>query len=718
MPKPTAYRTPVRTNPFSTPRVRGGEIVPYVPPVPTAPPPVRLNTEPYVPNRPKNSAPPPRPIPGEIIEGEVVKTENRRPVVGRDGKPSSESSHPQNYPQYPDPGAAWNTMGDWARYQHGMAVPDRQSAERDAYELTKNWKAENGNVTYPFGPFFPTVPIGDKNLDLANKYRAQNGLPAIDALGKEQAPARSPNRQPDSDYGSNPFNQKRTRPLPTQGTPSNFQQDPNDYSIDPDTGKPYTESQKDGARTYGRPEWHMDPTTGKPWGSDEPGAPIPLPFNGYPGGGLTRPAPPTSPNARGTITVTVRVVYPYGSDSVITKSFPGSSGSVVEVRGGIDAPSDLVIDGVVAHPAWTKAPQDGGGAMSIDSFSFDGPATNPAPSSDSPEFTPIGSPARQSPNLTKPKPTPSPRPEPRPDPRVNPSPAPKLPYAPNKTLPDNPYTTPVNPVPAPIVRTVPRIPSQPDYSPAPRPYPRLGPDGKPTNPIGNENRPEPARPSTPKTDTLIDRPTNKPPTKPGNDGTGDKCPDPCPKPETTQITYKRFKGCLITFDGKPDRFSNESMIVPRDSAPAIKSMLDSIADIKSLECKPCCYWAIKPGRERLIFTGVPLVQGQEVLLTAGCNEFMIEFNPQNALLDKNLRNMRRSTNPVTDETTFINTAIVYIVSSSGHVVHSQELWVPKWKFTIPFIYRNDSMRVRIMPKGIVVNFKVIDTGGKWTEFTS
>lgn len=738
---PVAVKTRQPSINFET--VKGGPIVPYRPPVSNTPPPQVITPQPrgtY--SNPAPSPVPPSPKP-DIIDAEIIKTKppvnpgvsSRRPVTDSTGVPSSQSARPDYYPQYPNPSDGWRSTADFIAWQNGRSR-ESLDKEREAYEFTKDW-GKTGGVLYPFTENGPRTPIVSENFTLANRFRARHGLPSIDRFGHEQSLPVNPSNQPGQGFGSNPFKTVLPEPDSFPATPSNFPEDPYNWDIDPDTGLPFTDLQKERGRDLGRPPWHIDPTTGNPWGDDETGTPVPNPFQGYPGGSVRYPVKEpnvtparwavaantshSNPNAPGQRRYTYYVDSP--TSPVAEFRDDGPQPEAFGPSGGTSRLIGFYINGNFVG-ALGNGTTDESGNWELYGFSWNAPypvgfSANPVPGGDL-ETTPIGAPLPQ----IQPKPSsrvsPDTAPLPVQDPRVNPTPAPTLPGMPVKTLPENPNTLPQlpRPAPSPVFQPLPSTPGTPTYAPNPQPYPRKSPTGQPQPSNDPQGQPQPARPKNPAPTTTTDR-GKKPPVNPTPEKDGcDPCPDPCESEPLVKIRYKKFIGCNVTPSGVPDRFREVEMQVPEKSATAIKTMLDSLATIQASECEPCCYWDLIPGESVELFSGIPPIEGLNVALPKGCNSFVIAFDAVQAVADNKLRNAKRYVLPVNDENTFVNTAIVYVVNENGNAIHSQEMWVPKWEFVIPFQYRNDTCRVRVMPKGPAVSFRVIASGKKWEQIVA
>lgn len=716
--------------------VKGGPIVPYRSPSSPqviTPKPIGTYSKP-------SPSPVPKPNNPDIIDAEIVKStpvtspgvSSRRPVTDVNGRPSSQSARAEYYPQYPNPADGWRSTADFIAWQNGRSR-ESLDAEREAYEFTKDW-GKTGGVLYPFTENGPRTPIISENFTLANRFRARHGLPSIDRFGYEQSMPINPSNQPGRGFSSNPFKTTLPNSDTFPATPSNFPEDPYNWDIDPDTGKPFTDLQKERGRELGRPAWHIDPTTGNPWGSDETGTPVPNPFQGYPGGSVRYPVKEPSvavsrwavplelshsnPLARG------RGRYIYYVDSVSPPSYvminDGPQPEAFGPSGGTSYWIDFLINGVSVGRNG-NGDTDIEGGWEVFGVSFGPPypvgfSANPNPGGDL-ETDPIGSPLPQiQPNPSS-RVSPEFAPPPTQDPRVNPTPAPTLPGTQSPTLPENPNTLPVLPRPVPVLpfNPLPSIPGQPSYAPMPQPFPRSSPTGQPQPSNDPQNQPLPARPATPAPSTTTDR-NKKPPVNPGpNSGSCPPCADPCEPEPKVQIRYKKFIGCNVTATGAPDRFREEIIEVPASSAPAIKSMLNSLADIQAQECEPCCYWDIEVNDPVTLFVGIPNPIGQDFAIAKGIARVDITYNAIDALNDNTLRNMKRIPNDGNPENTFVNVAMAYLISEDGMAIATEQIWTVGTSIEVPFEYRTSNLKVRLMPRSTKVNFSIVDSGRRWVQ---
>lgn len=745
----TRVRTPLRARPlFSTP-VGTNAIVPYRPraSVPAAPRPISTPQVIY----PKPIQPANRPATesAHIIDAEVVPSprqpfyrgqqrEKGRPVQS-DGRPSSQVTRPELHPQLQVNAGAFATIADHWAYQQGIPK-ERIDEERRAFENV-NFLSKNNGWFQPYtspgvGPRFR---IGAEEIEKANRYRARNGLPSVNAYGDELPLPRNPEFPPDAAYDRDPLGGEKPVPDPVQdardrtpsipfGYPDRF------FENDPDTGLPYTQSQQEGARRTGRPAWHINPDTGSPWGTEEPPQPVPLPFDGFPGGSLTLPSRP-----RPVTVVRWRVTLTIGNTTQPTQVNVGVRDYFVDSPTAPDVEIRRVRNQTTGAPGssiWglyingrTVFEWGDDFARGNYTWSYSGPTPSeysvppsPVDGGSGPEFRPIGSrpvPARPAPLVPQPTKvspfapsTPAPL-VPYRDPRTKPSPAPGgNPTAPPHTLPQ----LPPRPLPVPLPKPSP-IPDPINPRPLPVPSPRLDPAGRPYPPLSPSQNPAPftqieRRPQE------RDEPAPTSTTGGGNRPPVDKCPDPCPPPEEpVEIEYREFVRCLEVPTGLVPEFVIRRISVPKQAANALKSILESQADILAEQCgsgRGCC-WEIEGSEEILLYEGVPNFSGTTVIIPSGISGFIVEFNPAQAAADNTLRNVKRNTNPITEETTFINAAAIYVLNANGNVIFRHELWQPRFEWIAPFEWKDSDLILRILPKGGNVSFKVFSSGKSWSR---
>ena len=77
--------------------------------------------------------------------------------------------------------------------------------------------------------------------------------------------------------------------------------------------------------------------------------------------------------------------------------------------------------------------------------------------------------------------------------------------------------------------------------------------------------------------------------------------------------------------------------------------------------------------------------------------------------------MRRVAAGNTNANSFINTARVWMIDSKGNAFSQDEIWVPNTVLSVPFSYRDEICRVRILPKSMGIQFTVSDIGDRWVQ---
>lgn len=125
------------------------------------------------------------------------------------------------------------------------------------------------------------------------------------------------------------------------------------------------------------------------------------------------------------------------------------------------------------------------------------------------------------------------------------------------------------------------------------------------------------------------------------------------------------------------------------------------------------YWDFKNDGAVEFYSGIPPTQGVVVFGTAVTAAFDISFDAASAIADKTLRSWRKRTQPITDDTTFINAAQVYLMIDGVVIDDGVQMNVPKIRITVPFEYRDRQKSIKIMPKGIETTFTVSDSGNRW-----
>jgi hypothetical protein len=144
-------------------------------------------------------------------------------------------------------------------------------------------------------------------------------------------------------------------------------------------------------------------------------------------------------------------------------------------------------------------------------------------------------------------------------------------------------------------------------------------------------------------------------------------------------------------------------------------MLDSLADIQAQECEPCCYWDIDEGPSITLFAGIPNPVGQEFAIAKGIARVDVTFNAVEALNDNTLRSLKRIVSDGNPVNTFVNVAAIHLITDDGMDIATRQLWTVGTSVEVPFEYRNQNMKLRLMPKSTNVNFTIVDSGRRWVQ---
>ena len=182
--------------------------------------------------------------------------------------------------------------------------------------------------------------------------------------------------------------------------------------------------------------------------------------------------------------------------------------------------------------------------------------------------------------------------------------------------------------------------------------------------------------------------------------------------------FKTFENCSGGDSGTEPSYRTDSVDLPICVGGAMKNMLDKIAKLEGAQCSGNSrFWNIKEGDPSTVYAGIPAIQGSEISLPRGCVNVGITFDNAEAKQDGSLRNLKRIGNVNASGETFINTMRVWLIDGNGNAIDDKELWVPSTLLAIPFRYRNEICKIRMMPKGLAVTFTVFDTGDRWEPKT-
>lgn len=128
------------------------------------------------------------------------------------------------------------------------------------------------------------------------------------------------------------------------------------------------------------------------------------------------------------------------------------------------------------------------------------------------------------------------------------------------------------------------------------------------------------------------------------------------------------------------------------------------------------YWEPSPitGNWLTIYEGIPSVGGIDVDIDTPIVSIRVLFDPYAAIADSSLRNFKRRSEADPDKFTFVNVARVYPMVF-GVPKEGIEITCPQTLITFPFEDRLSTKSLKIMPKGINVEFKVQVSGRRWVQ---
>ena len=187
--------------------------------------------------------------------------------------------------------------------------------------------------------------------------------------------------------------------------------------------------------------------------------------------------------------------------------------------------------------------------------------------------------------------------------------------------------------------------------------------------------------------------------------------------EGLQLEYYEFKVFRDCSGGEGEDepyYGNDSANLPVCVGETMKKMLNKIALLEGQQCsKSSKFWDIKPGNQTTLYAGIPPLPSLEIALPVGCVNVGITFDAGMAKADSALRNLKRIGSSNGNSDTFINVMRVWLIDASGNAIKTEELWVPSTLIHIPFQYRSQVCKIRMMPKSIAVTFTVFDTADRW-----
>lgn len=180
-------------------------------------------------------------------------------------------------------------------------------------------------------------------------------------------------------------------------------------------------------------------------------------------------------------------------------------------------------------------------------------------------------------------------------------------------------------------------------------------------------------------------------------------------------SHARFIDCEVVDGMSQPYFGTDNIDLPVCVGPALVKILNEIAYLKGRKCSTTAssFWNIKKGNQTTLYAGIPNIAGVEVALPLGCVNAAITFDNAAAKSDKSLRDLKRIGNVNASSQTFVNTMRVWLIDAGGNAIAEESLWVPSTLISIPFRYRAEICKIRMMPKSMAVTFTVVDTGDRW-----
>ena len=182
-----------------------------------------------------------------------------------------------------------------------------------------------------------------------------------------------------------------------------------------------------------------------------------------------------------------------------------------------------------------------------------------------------------------------------------------------------------------------------------------------------------------------------------------------------EYEYQSFAGCYTENDIPLPAFSTDRLDIPVCVGDTLVKMLNRLAFLEGQSCKSTSskFWNIKKGNQATLYAGIPNMAGAEVALPLGCVNVAITFDNAAAKSDKSLRDLKRIGSVNASNQTFVNTMRVWLIDAGGNAITEESLWVPSTLIFIPFRYRAEICKIRMMPKSMTVTFTVVDTGDRW-----
>lgn len=128
------------------------------------------------------------------------------------------------------------------------------------------------------------------------------------------------------------------------------------------------------------------------------------------------------------------------------------------------------------------------------------------------------------------------------------------------------------------------------------------------------------------------------------------------------------------------------------------------------------YWEASPITNTwlTIYEGVPPIGGIDVNIPVDAVTIKVTYDPAAAISDTVLRNFKRKSNLNPAQFTFVNVARVYPIVG-GAPKEGVEITCPETVISYDWINRLDSKGLRIMPKGAIVEMKVMVSSRRWVQ---
>lgn len=128
------------------------------------------------------------------------------------------------------------------------------------------------------------------------------------------------------------------------------------------------------------------------------------------------------------------------------------------------------------------------------------------------------------------------------------------------------------------------------------------------------------------------------------------------------------------------------------------------------------YWEPSPvtNNWNTVYEGVPPFGGIDVALPAESVTVKLTYDPEAAIADVVLRNFKRKSEDNPAQLTFVNVARVYPLVG-GVPQEGIEITCPETLISFDWIHRSESKGLRIMPKGVLSEMKVLVSSRRWIQ---